>query len=134
MSNDPYELLSRRERQIMDILLELGEASAEDVRSRLPDPPSYSAARAMLVKLENKGYAAHREKGMKYRYVPRISRDAAKQSAVERLVDVFFGGSISEAVAGMVDAHNDRLTEAELGEITRVIERVRGMKPEGHDR
>jgi len=124
--NSPYDKLSRRERQIMDILIELGEATAEAVRSRLPDPPSYSAARAMLAKLEAKGQVRHTERDLRYVYAPRISEAAARRSAVARLIDVFFGGSVGQAVSGMVDLSADRLSEEELELMAEAIDAARG--------
>jgi predicted transcriptional regulator len=116
--------LSRRERQIMDALRELGdEASAEDIRRKLPDPPSYSAVRAMLAKLEAKGAIRHREEGLRYVYSPTTKRSAARRSAVERLVRVFFGGSPGEAVNALLDA--EKWDPEELEEMSRRIERLK---------
>lgn len=117
--------LSRRERQIMDILLELGEAPAEEVRTRLPDPPSYSAARAMLRKLEEKGMVRHREQDLRYVYAPAISREEARESAVSRLVRVFFDGSAARAVNALVDRSASELSDEELDDLARAIEDAR---------
>ena len=125
MSPSTDNRLSRRERQIMDILLELGRASAEDVRKRLPDPPSYSAARAMLAKLEDKGQVRHLEKGLRYVYLPAISQSGARKSAILRLVKVFFGGSLARAVTGMVDMSAHKLSAEELDEMAEAIELAR---------
>ena len=125
MTNDPKPQLSRRERQIMDILFELGEAPAEEVRSRLPDPPSYSAARAMLAKLEAKGHVRHAEKGLRYVYSPVQARSKARRSAVSRLVRVFFDGSVAQAVNGMLGQSVDQLSDEELEEMSRSIEQAR---------
>ena len=119
-SND----LSRRERQIMDALHELGdEASAEDIRRKLPDPPSYSAVRAMLAKLEAKGTIRHKEEGLRYVYSPTTKRSAARRSAIERLIRVFFGGSTGEAVNALLDA--EEWSPEELAEMSRRIERLK---------
>jgi BlaI family penicillinase repressor len=119
-SND----LSRRERQIMDALHELGEeASAEDIRQKLPDPPSYSAVRAMLAKLEAKGAIRHKEEGLRYVYSPTTKRAASRRSAVERLVRVFFGGSPGEAVNSLLDA--EEWSPEELDEMSKRIERLK---------
>jgi BlaI family transcriptional regulator, penicillinase repressor len=116
--------LSRRERQIMDALHELGDsASAEEIRQKLPDPPSYSAVRAMLVKLEAKGAIRHREEGLRYVYSPKTKRSAARRSAVERLVRVFFGGSPGEAVNSLLDA--EKWEPGELEELSKRIERLK---------
>jgi predicted transcriptional regulator len=117
--------LSRRERQIMDILLELGEAPAEEVRTRLPDPPSYSAARALLRKLEEKGMVRHREESLRYVYAPAISRDDARESAVSRLVRVFFDGSAARAVNALVDHSAAELSDEELDRLAETIEDAR---------
>lgn len=117
--------LSRRERQIMDILLELGEAPAEEVRTRLPDPPSYSAARAMLRKLEEKGMVRHREESLRYVYAPAISRDEARESAVSRLVRVFFDGSAARAVNALVDRSASELSDEDLDRLARTIDEAR---------
>ena len=119
-SND----LSRRERQIMDALHELGDsASAEEIRQKLPDPPSYSAVRAMLAKLEAKGAIRHREEGLRYVYAPTTRKAAARRSAVERLVRVFFGGSTGEAVNSLLDA--EKWDPEELDEMSKRIERLK---------
>jgi len=119
-SND----LSRRERQIMDALHELGEeAAAEDIRQKLPDPPSYSAVRAMLAKLEAKGAIRHKEEGLRYVYSPTTKRSASRRSAVERLVRVFFGGSPGDAVNSLLDA--EEWSPEELDEMSKRIERLK---------
>ena len=116
--------LSRRERQIMDALHELGdEASAEDIRQKLPNPPSYSAVRAMLAKLEVKGAIRHKEEGLRYVYSPTVRKSAARRSAVERLVRVFFGGSPGEAVNALLDA--EKWDPEELDEMSRRIEELK---------
>jgi BlaI family transcriptional regulator, penicillinase repressor len=124
MGSPPHEKLSRREREIMDVLFALAEgASAEDVRERLSDPPSYSAVRAMLAKLEAKGYARHREEGLRYVYTPRGSRAAAQRSALQKLVSVFFGGSPGQTVTALLKQEN--WTDDELDELRAEIDRVR---------
>lgn len=121
--------LSRRGRQIMDALHELGdEAPAEDIRRKLPDPPSYSAVRAMLAKLEAKGAIRHKEEGPRYVYSPTTRRSAARRSALERLVRVFFGGSSGEAVSALLDA--EEWSPEELAEISRRIDRLKKERGE----
>ena len=116
--------LSRRERQIMDALHELGdEASAEDIRQKLPNPPGYSAVRAMLAKLEAKGAIRHKEEGLRYVYSPTARRSAARRSAVERLVRVFFGGSPGEAVNALLEA--EKWDPRELDEMSKRIEQMK---------
>ena len=116
--------LSRREREILEVLFAIGgEASAEDIRARLSDPPSYSAVRAMLAKLEAKGAIRHREKGLKYVYSPKTPLRAARRSALRRIVDVFFDGSKESVVTALLD--EEKWTDEELDELAREIERRR---------
>ncbi|MFP3940223.1 MAG: BlaI/MecI/CopY family transcriptional regulator [Thermoanaerobaculia bacterium] len=128
MTRSQLSQLSRRERQIMDILLELGEAPAEEVRIRLPDPPSYSAARAMLRKLEEKGMVRHREQDLRYVYRPAISREEARESAITRLVRVFFDGSTARAVNALVDRSASDLSDEELDRLARAVEDARARR------
>ena len=124
MVSPPHEKLSRREREIMDVLFALGDgASAEDVRERLSDPPSYSAVRAMLAKLEAKGYARHREEGLRYVYTPTKSKAAAQRSALEKLVSIFFGGSPGQTVTALLK--QETWTDDELDQLQAEIDRVR---------
>lgn len=119
--------LSRREREIMDALLELGdEASGEEIREKLPSPPTYSAVRAMLVRMEAKGLLKHKEKGLRYVYSPTTPRSTARRSALQRLVRVFFGGSTGEAVTALLE--NDQWSAEELDEIEKRIERIKKEK------
>src|SRR5712691_10395321 len=120
----PTEKLSRREREIMDVLFALGNSgSAEDIRARLTDAPSYSAVRAMLVKLEAKGFVKHREEGLRYVYVPTTSRATAQRKALRKLVSVFFGGSPGQTAAALLK--HDKWTNAEIDVLRAEIERVR---------
>src|SRR5688500_13112122 len=120
----PTEKLSRREREIMDVLYALGDtASADDIRERLTDPPSYSAVRAMLVKLEAKGFIRHRAEGLRYVYTPTASRASAQKKAVSQLMRVFFGGSPSEAAAALLKQED--WTDDELEKLRGEIDRVR---------
>src|SRR5262245_54061531 len=108
------EHLSRRERQIMDVLYERGKASAAEVLEAMPDPPSYSAVRAMLRVLEEKGHALHEQDGTRYIYAPAVPREAARESALQRLVQTFFGGSTEQAVAALIDMSREKLDDAQL--------------------
>ncbi|MGH9383568.1 MAG: BlaI/MecI/CopY family transcriptional regulator [Vicinamibacterales bacterium] len=111
----PVEKLSRREREILDILFALGNnASAEEIRERLIDPPSYSAVRAMLAKLEAKGVVRHRAEGLRYVYSPVTSKSSAQRKAVLQLLHVFFGGSPSQAATALLkqEAWSDEELEA----------------------
>jgi len=127
MASPPHEKLTRREREIMDALFALEDgASAEYVRERLTDPPSYSAVRAMLVRLETKGFVRHREEGLRYVYVPTKSRALAQRSALDKLVQVFFSGSPRETVTALLK--QERWTDNELESLQAEIERVRKEK------
>jgi BlaI family transcriptional regulator, penicillinase repressor len=120
------ERLTRREREILDVLWELGdEASAEAIRERLSDPPGYSAIRAMLARLEAKGVVRHKEKGLRYVYSPTASRGTARRSAVQRLVRVFFGGKAGDAVTAFLDSEDWSKEELE-----RMSERIEELKRE----
>jgi len=124
MKSPRPEKLPRREREIMDVLFAIGDhASVEDVRQRLSDPPSYSAVRAMLVKLEAKGYVQHREEGLRYVYSPTKSRTAAQRSALQKIMQVFFGGSPGQTVTALLK--QEKWTDDELDALRDEIEKVR---------
>jgi len=114
--------LSRRERQIMDILYRQGKASASDVRESMEDAPSYSAVRAMLRVLEEKGHVRHQAEGLKYVYVPTVARDKAKRTAVKHVMETFFNGSPEQIMAALLDVASTRLTREELDRMSRLIE------------
>ena len=114
--------LSRRERQIMDVIYKLGEASVADVLKRLPDPPSYSAVRATLRLLEEKGHLRHKQQGVRFVYLPWVSREQARQSALKHLLSTFFDGSATQAVAALLDMSPRELSEEELQRLARLIE------------
>jgi predicted transcriptional regulator len=117
--------LSRRERQIMDFLYQHGRATAADVQANLPEPPSYSAVRAMLRVLEEKGHVHHQQDGPRYVYRPRVGRDRAKRSALRHLVRTFFDGSREQLVAALLDDGTAQLSEDELDRMARLIARAR---------
>lgn len=118
------EKLSRREREIMDVLYALGDsADAEQIRQGLSEPPTYSAVRAMLVKLEAKGVIRHRAEGLRYVYSPVASRSTAQKKAVSQLMRVFFGGSASQAAAALLK--QERWSDAELDALRKEIDQVR---------
>jgi BlaI family penicillinase repressor len=117
--------LSRRERQIMDILYRAGKASAADVLNAMPDPPSYSAVRAMLRVLEEKGHVKHQEEGLKYVFAPVVARDKAKRSAVKHVMETFFNGSAEQIVAALLDVSSTRLTREELDRMAEMIEKAK---------
>jgi predicted transcriptional regulator len=117
--------LSRRERQIMDVLYRKGSATAADVLDDMPDPPSYSAVRALLRILEEKGHVRHEESEGKYVFMPRVPRDRAKRSAIRHLVQTFFDGSSEEAVAALLDAASSKLSDEELDRLQTMIDKAR---------
>ncbi len=125
MHRQPHHDLSRRERQIIDILYTHGRATAADVQDKLPDPPSYSAVRAMLRILEEKGHVRHEQDGPRYVYVPTVGRDNAKRSAMRHMVQTFFEGSAEQAISALLDDRAARLSEAELDRLARLIARAR---------
>lgn len=117
--------LSRRERQIMDILYALGEASAGDVHAALPDAPSYSSVRTFLRILEDKGHLKHRTEGPRYVYAPTRSRRQASRSALQRLLQTFFDGSVSRAMTALLESSRERLTPEELDRLSDLIDEAR---------
>jgi predicted transcriptional regulator len=120
----PPEQLPRREREIMDALFALeNRASAEEIRARLPNPPSYSAVRAMLVRLEAKGYVRHSEDGLRYIYSATTSPAAARRAALQQYLRVFFGGSLGQMMTSLLS--QERWSDEELDTLQAEIERVR---------
>ena len=117
--------LSRRERQIMEILFQRGKASASEVREAMEDAPGYSAVRAMLRVLEEKGHVKHQEEGLKYVYVPTVAREKAKRCAVKHVLDTFFAGSPEQIVAALLDVSATRLTREELDRMSEMIEKAK---------
>lgn len=114
--------LSRRERQIMDIVYRLGQATAAEVREQLPDPPGYSAVRAMLRVLEEKGHLWHEQEGPRYVFRATVSVEAARRSAISRLMRTFFDNSLEEAVATLLDVSASNLSDDELERLARLID------------
>jgi BlaI family transcriptional regulator, penicillinase repressor len=121
----PPDGLSRRERQIMDILYQRGKSSATDVREAMPKAPSYSAVRAMLRVLEDKGHVRHQAEGLKYVYLPTVTRERAKRSAVKHLLDTFFHDSPEQVVAALLDVSSTRMTREELNRMAEMIDKAR---------
>lgn len=117
--------LGSREQQIMDAIHLLGEAAVGDVLAKLTDPPSYSAVRTMIRHLESKGLLKHRQEGRRYLYRPTQSRVSASRSALRKLLDVFFAGSPSDAVAAILDVEGKRLDPGELDRIEALIQHAR---------
>ena len=125
MAERSQETLSRRERQIMDIIYQKGNATAAEVLDSLPDPPSYSAVRALLKVLEVKGHLKHRQDGPRYVFSPRLSREKAKRSALRHLVRTFFDGSTEQAVATLLDVSKSELSDADLDRIKQLIDQAK---------
>jgi len=117
--------LSRRERQIMDIIYELNEATVAQVLERLPNPPSYSAVRALLRVLEEKGHLIHRQDGPRYVYMPTLSREKARQNALKHLVKTFFDNSTEEVVAALLDISEENLAKENYRRLLKLIEEAR---------
>ena|SRR5690242_6660219 len=116
--------LSRRERQIMDVIYRRGRATAAEVLDDLPDPPSYSAVRAMLRLLEEKGHVRHEQEGPRYVFLPIVARDRARQSALTHVVRTFFDGSATEAVAALLN-DGAKLSHDELDRLAAMIDKAR---------
>lgn len=117
--------LTRREREIMDILYRLGRATAHEVLEHLPDPPSYSAVRALLRLLEERGHVRHVQEGQAYVYLPAVARSDARKSALSHVVRTFFGGSVEQAVAALVDSSRAKLSRDELDRLAELIEKAK---------
>ena len=117
--------LSRRERQIMDFLYQRGRASVGDVMDGIADPPSYSAVRAMLRTLEEKGHVTHIEDGRAYIYQPRIQKEDARQGALSHLLKTFFDGSTEKAVAALLDLKGPQLSRAELDRVGFLVDQAK---------
>ena len=126
--NEPA--LSKRERQIMDVIFRLGEASAADVHERLPEAPSYTAVRTMLRLLEDKGMVVHRQDGRKYIYSPCSSPKSEGRSALHRVLNVFFGGSLEDAIAAHLSDPGMHLDAADLKRLRAVIDDAEETKKE----
>jgi predicted transcriptional regulator len=116
--------LSRRERQIMDILYRMGRATAAEVMESLSGEPTYSTVRTQLRVLEEKGHVRHEDHGLKYVYFPAVPRTAARKSALRHLVDTFFEGSAEHAVAALLGGEGARLTDEELERISDMVKRA----------
>ena len=119
------QTLSRRERQIMDVLYRRESATAAEVMENLPDAPGYSSVRALLRILEQKGHIRHEERAGKYVFMPTMRRDQAKRSALRHLVQTFFDGSAEDAVAALLDTKSSKLTEQELDRLQTLIDKAR---------
>ena len=125
MTTPSHHELSRRERQIVDILYAQGRATAAEVQALLPDPPSYSAVRAMLRILEEKGHIRHEQDGPRYVYLPTVARENAKRSAMRHMLRTFFDGSTAQAISALLDDSSAKLSDAELDRLARMIQDAR---------
>lgn len=117
--------LSRRERQIIDILYRRGRASVGEVMNELSGRPTYSTVRNQLRLLEHKGHVRHEESGMRYVYLPKIPRHAIRQSALRHLIDTFFEGSSGKVMAALIGDERTRFSEQELNQLEAIIEKAR---------
>ena len=125
MATRELRTLSRRERQIMDVIYRLGRATAADVMDSLPDPPSYSAVRALLRVLEDKGHLKHESDGPRYVFLPTVPRERARASALKQILHTFFDGSTERAVAALLDLSSAKLSDSELDNLSHLITQAR---------
>jgi predicted transcriptional regulator len=125
MAKSPHATLSRRERQIMDILYRRGRATASEVMEDLTGEPSYSTVRTQLRVLEDKGHVRHEEQGLRYVYTPAVPRHAVRRSALRHVVDTFFDGSAEKTVAALLGGESARLSDKELDRIADLIAKVK---------
>jgi BlaI family transcriptional regulator, penicillinase repressor len=125
MARPIHITLTRRERQIMDILYRRGRATASEVMADLPGNPSYSTVRTQLRVLESKGHVRHEEEGLRYVYVPHVPRHAARKSALRHLVATFFDGSTEKVVSALLGGEGVRLSDEELDRIAELVARAR---------
>src|SRR5450755_2661346 len=125
MRKDGHRKLSRRERQIMDILYQRGRASGAEIHQALPDAPTYSAVRAKLRVLEEKGHVRHEEEALRYVYLPTVARDTARRSALRHMVSTFFEGSVEDAMAARLELSAARLKDEDLDRIAQLVEDAR---------
>lgn len=120
--------LSRREREILEILYQRGSASASEVRDAMADAPSYSGVRTLLTVLEQKGHVRHKAEGLKYVYEPAIGRERARRTMVKHVLETYFGGSPEQIVAALLDVSARKLSDAELDRMAQMIEKAKKEK------
>lgn len=125
MATAPHSTLTRRERQIMDVLYRHGRATAAEVMAALPGKPSSSTVRTQLRVLEEKGHVRHEEQGLRFIYLPAVPRHAARKSALRHLVDTFFDGSAEKVVAAVLGGEGARVSDDELQRIADLVEKAR---------
>src|SRR6187399_429513 len=125
MNRQLNSTLSRRERQIMDVLYRIGRATVGELMQELSGDPAYSTVRAQLRTLEEKGHVRHEEKGLRYVYLPKIPRHAIRQSALRHLIDTLFEGSTGKVIAALIGDERTRFSEDELSQLEDLIEKAR---------
>ena len=125
MANHSHKKLSRREREIMDIVYERGRVTVTEVMERLNEAPSYSAVRALMRILEEKGALRHETQGQRYVFLPTLAREEAKRSALKRMLQVFFDNSTESAVAALLDLSDTKLTDEEWNRLTSIVEEAK---------
>ena len=125
MAKDNSSALSRRERQVMDILYRRGEATVAEVMTDLPDPPTYSAVRSILRILMEKGLISHREDGPRYVYLPALNTERARDDALKHVIRTFFDGSAEQAVAAVLRMSDAKLSDAEIEDMRERIKKAR---------
>jgi len=125
MANAPHSTLSRRERQIMDILYRRGRAAANEVMAELPGEPNYSTVRTQLRVLEGKGHVRHEEQGLRYVYMPTVPRHAVCQPALRHLIETFFEGSAEKMLSTLLGSEGSKLSDEELERLAQLIEKAR---------
>jgi len=125
MKKDGHRTLSRRERQMMDILYQRGRASASEIHQALPDAPTYSAVRAKLRVLEEKGHIRHEEEALHYVYIPTVARDTARRSALRHMISTFFEGSVEQTVAALLDLSAAKLSAEDLDRISEMVDKAK---------
>jgi predicted transcriptional regulator len=124
-NDDP---LSRRERQVMNIIYSSGQATAVEIHERLPDPPTFSATRAVIRTLSEKGHIRHQEQGLRYVYLPTVPADTAKRSALSSVISTFFGGSPTQLMATLLENSTTNVTDGELEQLELMIQRAKEEK------
>ena len=124
MANVPITHLSKRERQIMDLVYAKGEATVREIQTALPDPPSYSAVRAQMRILEEKGHLAHRREGVRYVYLPTKPHGKAGRAALERVLHTFYSGDVKQAVTALLDVSESRWSREELRRLMHLIKKA----------
>jgi len=125
MPNAPHSTLSRRERQIMDILYRLGRATANEVMNALSGEPNYSTVRTQLRVLESKGHIRHEEEGLRFVYMPTVPRHAVRQSALRHMLETFFEGSAEKLLSTLLGSEGGKLSDEELERLAQLIEKTR---------